>query len=76
MENFDFKTLADKWPSELVARREVERFTGGALRARTLANLDSLGQGPSVRLKIGRSVCYPVDVLVAWLEMRATDPRG
>jgi hypothetical protein len=67
---FDFQELAESWLSPLVARREMEKFTGGALRPRTLANLDSSGEGPPVRVVIGRAVCYPARELCIWLEER------
>ena len=63
------KTLADKWPSSIVARTEVERFSGGLINAKYISNLDSAGQGP-VRVKVGRKVVYPVDSLIIWLENR------
>lgn len=67
--DFDFKDLAQNWPSPIVAREEIGRFTGGAYRPRTLANLDSLGQGPP-RIRIGRKVCYPIPGLINWLKSR------
>jgi hypothetical protein len=68
----DLKSLADKWPSTLVARTEVGKFTGGILNEKTLANLDSLGMGPEDRIRIGRKICYPIESLIAWLEGRAS----
>ena len=38
----------------LVTRMEAQRITGGLVKARTLANLDCLGKGPSVKVKLGR----------------------
>jgi len=64
--------MGDKWPSQIIARTEVSKFTGGAQNERYLANLDSLGLGPAGRFKIGRKVCYPVAEFVAWLERRST----
>ncbi|HCC53485.1 MAG TPA: hypothetical protein DEQ20_00950 [Desulfobulbaceae bacterium] len=61
--------LAEKWPSSLVARRLVSDFTGGLMSEKYLANLDSLGLGPS-RVKVGRLVAYRVIDLIAWLEGR------
>jgi len=63
--------LAARWPSTIVARRKIGDFTGGAISPKTLANLDSAGEGPP-RLKIGRQTCYPVETLVAWLEKRTS----
>ena len=63
-------SLAEHWPSSFVARQEVERFTGGIVNSKTLANLDSQGQGPAGRIKIGRKVAYPVIAFISWLESR------
>jgi hypothetical protein len=67
----DFSNLADKWPAPYVARQEVERFSGGILTAKYLANLDAQGKGPRGRIRIGRKVAYPLTSLIAWLEARA-----
>ena len=70
-EHFDvFDKMAEKWASSVVARVEIERFTGGLLRSKYLANLDSLGQGPK-RIICGRKVAYPVDDFVQWLRERS-----
>jgi len=66
-----FQDMADRWDSELVARTQIERFTGGLLSAKYLANLDSDGMGPR-RVKCGRKVGYPVNDLVKWLRDRST----
>ena len=66
------KTLADKWPSSIVARTEISVFTGGLLSEKYLANLDSAGKGPEGRVRIGRKICYPVSELIRWLESRST----
>jgi hypothetical protein len=69
---FDLGILAKAWPSPVVARdqTQLDRFSGGILNARTLANLDCLGVGPPGRLKIGRKVCYPVLSLIKWMKSR------
>ena len=61
-------SMADKWPSSVIARTEVERFTGGIVSEKYLANLDSEGRGPEGRVRIGRKIVYPVDAFVKWLE--------
>jgi len=68
----NLKTLADKWPSSLVARQEAKKFSGGIISEKTLANLDSQGIGPAGRLRIGRKVAYSVSSLIEFLEGRAT----
>lgn len=71
-----FDQMAEKWPSAVVARTEISRFTGGMMSAKYQSNLDSLGQGPKGRLTVGRKVGYPVDSLVEWLRDRATERGG
>ena len=69
---FDFAELAEKWPAPLVARdqKQLDRFCGGLINARSLANLDSLGLGPIPKVKVGRKVAYPVGALVEFLRKR------
>jgi len=67
---YNFRELAERWPSAIVARHEVERFTGGLISGRSMANLDCLGEGPP-RSKMGRKVFYRVEDLVRWLQARA-----
>jgi len=63
--------LAEKWPSTFVARGEVDRFTGGIITQKYLANLDSQGKGPTGRIRVGRKIAYPVSDFIKWLESRA-----
>ena len=72
MEKIDLGFLIDKWPSALVSRDQVENFSGGAISAKYLANLDCQGEGPPGRFRIGRKVVYPAAALASWLEGRAT----
>lgn len=62
-----FDQMAVSWKAPVVARAEIGKFSGGALNPKTLANMDCEGTGPSERLVIGRRVCYPTPVLVAWM---------
>lgn len=66
----DLEKLAEKWPSHIVARTELERFSGGLLSGKYIANLDSLGVGPP-RGRCGRKIYYPVDSLIKWMLKRA-----
>ena len=66
-----FHDLGSKWPSAWVARTEIERFAGGMISEKYLANLDSQGKGPAGRIRCGRKVVYPVAELIAWLESRS-----
>jgi len=54
----NFSILAKCWPSPFVARQQIEKFSGGILNSKSMANLDSLGRGPRGRFKVGRKVAY------------------
>jgi hypothetical protein len=71
-EPFDLNTLADNWPSPLVARdqKQLDKFSGGILNDRSLANADCLGTGPMRRVKVGRKVAYPVESLIEWMQSK------
>ena len=69
-----FDQMADKWPSALVARTEIAKFTGGMLSPKYMANLDSLGCGPAGRVRIGRKVgykLYGLSGLMTWMRERS-----
>jgi hypothetical protein len=66
-----FRSLAERWPSSMVARTEIENFTGGIISEKYIANLDSAGKGPAGRVRCGRKIAYPVSELVSWLESRS-----
>jgi predicted DNA-binding transcriptional regulator AlpA len=40
------------------------------LSPRTMANLDSKGQGPAQRVRLGKSVGYPKEAIMKWLAER------
>ena len=67
-----FQSLADKWPSSMVARTEIRNFTGGIINEKYIANLDSQGKGPKGRVRVGRKVAYPIESVIEFLESRAT----
>ena len=75
---FDFQELVQRWQSPLVSRNQdaLDRFSGGLLNARTLANLDSLGRGPEGKIKVGRRVAYSTESLVAWMKAKSNDSQG
>lgn len=68
-----FNLLRKSWPSALVARSEVGRFSGGIISSRYLANLDSRGLGIRDRFRVGRKVVYPVTSLISFLQEKATE---
>lgn len=58
--------LAERLPP-VVARKDVERVLGGVIAAQTLNNADAKGEGPEVAYRVGRSVVYRTDSLLAWI---------
>ncbi len=67
----DFSLLAEKWPSSIVARTEVKKFTGGILSGKTLANLASKGEPVPRPIRVGRKVAYSAKELAQWLSERS-----
>lgn len=53
----------------LLTRTEIQRITGGAVNAKTLANLDSLNDGSGIpdRIRVGSRIAYPTSAVIAWL---------
>jgi hypothetical protein len=66
-----FDRMAKNWKSELVGRQKIADFTGGLFTPKTMANLDSIGDGPP-RIKFGRNVGYPKRELIEWMKRRTT----
>ncbi len=62
-----------RWPSTIITRKEINRFTGGVIAPGTLANLDSQKRGIPGAFRIGRTVAYPVDQVCEWLISRLED---
>ena len=54
----------------MISRDQVEKYLGGVISSKTLANLDSEGKGPR-RMRIGRKVAYFTEDLLEWLSLRA-----
>lgn len=64
------------WPSPIVARQEISKFTGGAISPRTMANYDCRGEGPEGRDLLNGKVVYPLDKLIEWLKRRVKKVEG
>ncbi|MDY0270645.1 hypothetical protein [Trichloromonas sp.] len=61
----------------VLTRVEIERITGGAIKAKSLANMDCLGGGIAERLTMGRKVFYPREAFIDWLRRRmAAEPMA
>jgi hypothetical protein len=70
-----FQQMKERWPSPVVARTSIREFSGGSLQEKYIANLDSKGEGPPGRIRLGRKIVYPVDELVKWMEGRMRPVR-
>jgi hypothetical protein len=63
-----FDEMADVWRHPVVIRSRVGEFSGGLLHARTMANIDSQGLGPSGMFYLSGKAAYPTNELVAWMK--------
>lgn len=64
------RQMMEKWPSSVVARSELYKFSGGLIAPGTAANHDSAGTGIPGAFKISRKVAYPVEGVIDWLISR------
>lgn len=55
------------------ARTEVDQLCGGIIASRTIANLQSLGQGPGGAFRVGRKMCLQRDEFLDWLASRINE---
>jgi hypothetical protein len=58
--------LASELPP-VIARKDVDRFLGGLVTRKTLANADARGEGPEMAYAVGRNVAYRREALLDWL---------
>ena len=70
MTKADFSGLSESRPYPYVPRQLVDKFSGGILNPRTMANMDSKGLGPP-KVRVGKMIVYPVDLLIEWMEERS-----
>lgn len=64
-----FDNIARTAP-EIITRQKLYDLTGGLISAKTLANLDSEGDGIQPRLRIGGKVAYPKEAAISFLKQR------
>ena len=70
-----FQQMVENWKAPIVPRTEIDKFTGGVITEKYIANLDCQGKGPEGRFRIGRKIVYPTVELAAWLEDRSEAVR-
>lgn len=67
-ENF-LKELANVLPP-VFARHDVPKYCGTLITPGGLANLDSRGQGPRGKIRIGKYAGYEKNAFIEWLRSR------
>ena len=71
-----FEKMAEAWGAPGFVRPETRRVTGGLIHGKTLANLQSKGEGPPCT-KIGNKAYYELETFIPWLrEWARTRVRG
>ena len=70
-----FENLSRTAP-EILTRNKIHELTGGLISAKTLANLDSEGEGIHPRLRIGGKIAYPKEATITWLKQRCKIEKG
>ena len=65
-ENTVFEQLERNLPP-VFSREEAARQMGGLIKAKTLSNLDATGNGPWVKIRIRKKVCYERRSFLQWL---------
>ncbi|TIH12511.1 hypothetical protein D0S45_17725 [Marinifilum sp. JC120] len=63
------KNVENEFPP-VFTRKEAERLTGGLIKAKTLANLDSRRLGPPGKFRMGRQVGYSREEFLSWFVKR------
>ena len=61
-----YDKMVEAWKAPVVARKDIRRFSGGAICGKTVANLNSKGLGPEY-IKFRGRACYETDKLTSWM---------
>lgn len=62
-----FRAIKEELPP-VFTRQVASKAIGGLMSPKTLSNLDSLGDGPPVKIKLGSKVGYERESFVEWLK--------
>lgn len=68
-QNILIEKLRNELPPTFTRQFVCEKL-GGILTPKTLANLDSLCEGPASRIRIGKKIGYERDDFLTWFEKR------
>jgi len=62
-----FSKLRQSLPP-IFSREEAAKHLGGIFRASTLRNIDMRGEGPKLKVRIGKKIAYERDDFIDWLQ--------
>lgn len=68
-ENILIEKLRNELPPTFTRKFICEKL-GGLLAPKSLANLDSLCEGPECKIRIGKKIGYERDSFLSWFEKR------
>lgn len=68
-ENEFFKEVEKTLPP-VFSREYASKVIGGLLSAKTMSNEDSLGKGPSKKVKVGNKIGYTREAFMEWLRTK------
>jgi hypothetical protein len=64
------KKIDEAWPSPIVLRKDIAKFSCGIISIKTLEKLDSLGKGIPNSIKINCRVVYTKKDALIWINGR------
>lgn len=67
-EKRNWRKMFEDYTAPVISRDQIELWSGGLVRARTLANKDSLGIGIRGKFRCGRRIGYPIENVIEYLE--------
>lgn len=65
-----FFSAIEKELPPVFSRETASKAIGGLISAKTMSNEDSLGKGPSEKVKIGGKVGYTKESFMTWLRRK------
>lgn len=66
----DLEKMAEDWPSPFVARTEIEKFTKGLYKTKSMNVFDGMGTGIKRKILLGSRVAYLKEDVIEWLKQK------
>ena len=70
VEATDFLASLEKSLPALFDRETASKSLGGTLSPKTLSNSDAHGNGPRIKMKLGKKIVYELTAFLEWLGSR------